>query len=101
MDPSRIITLDPDIAAGYEELARTTGHSRNELIADALLDYLDRELADQARTLHGLAEAERGEFASDESMEALFAQYGGPNRTALRAKNERGLRVDYGLPQCE
>ncbi|HXT34796.1 MAG TPA: ribbon-helix-helix protein, CopG family [Chloroflexota bacterium] len=89
MDPSRTITLDPAIAAGYEELARTTGHSRNQLIADALTDYLDRELADQARTLKGLTEAAHNDFASDESVEALFAQYGGPNRAALRTKNEQ------------
>lgn len=53
-----------------------TGQSKSALTAAALRDYLAAEAAEIQDTLDGLAEAERGEFASEEEVAAVFSRFG-------------------------
>jgi len=52
-------------------------------------------LAELEKIQEGLAQAERGEFMSDEEMEAFFARYGAPARPRPTA---REVRRDLSLP---
>ncbi|WP_375459237.1 hypothetical protein [uncultured Enterovirga sp.] len=61
---------------------RTWPHERQEMVATALLDMERDETdiyvldeAERADIEEGLAEADRGEFASPDDVAALFAKY--------------------------
>jgi RHH-type transcriptional regulator, rel operon repressor / antitoxin RelB len=97
------IQLPYDLTTQYDVLAQATGRSRETLIGEALQEYLVREVEDLARVAQAVAQANRGEFATDEEMEELFTEFGGtPDaRAALRAEMDESLRAAYGLPACE
>jgi len=59
-----------------EELAKATARTKSFLTVDALTDYVQRE-SWQIRDIHeGIAEANAGEFATDDQVQAVFAKYG-------------------------
>ena len=59
-----------------EELAKATARTKSFLTIDALTDYVQRE-SWQIRDIHeGIAEANAGEFATDDQVQAVFAKYG-------------------------
>ena len=59
-----------------EELAKATARTKSFLTIDALTDYVQRE-SWQIRDIHeGIAEANAGEFATDDQVQAGFAKYG-------------------------
>jgi RHH-type transcriptional regulator, rel operon repressor / antitoxin RelB len=95
------IHITADLASRGDDLARITGQSRDQLVADVLNAYLEQENMERERSRAGVAEADRGEFASDEEIEALFARYGGPNRDALRRQSARDLREAHHLSACD
>ena len=59
-----------------EELAKATARTKSFLTIDALTDYVQRE-SWQIRDIHeGIAEANAGEFATDDQVQAVFTKYG-------------------------
>ena len=59
-----------------EQLAKATARTRSFLAIDALTRYVERE-SWQIRDIHeGIKEADAGEFATDNQVEAVFAKYG-------------------------
>jgi RHH-type rel operon transcriptional repressor/antitoxin RelB len=59
-----------------EELATATARTKSFLAVDALTQYVQSE-AWQIRDIHeGIKEADRGEFATDQQVKAVFAKYG-------------------------
>ena len=66
-----------------------------------LWDHLASEYEDRAGIRMSMAEADRGEFAPHDEIEAIFTRYGGPDCAEHRSRIERELRDEYGLPSCE
>jgi RHH-type transcriptional regulator, rel operon repressor / antitoxin RelB len=97
------IQLPQDITTQYDVLAQATGRSRETLIGEALQEYLVREVEDLARIAQAVAQADRGEFVTDEEMEGLFTEFGGTpdQRAVLRTAMDESLRTAYSLPACE
>lgn len=59
-----------------DEIAKATEQTRSFIALTALSSYL-QEQNWQIRDIEmGIAEAERGEFATDEEVKAVFAKYG-------------------------
>ena len=59
-----------------DEIAKATEQTRSFIALTALSSYL-QEQKWQIRDIEmGIAEAERGEFATDEEVKAVFAKYG-------------------------
>lgn len=58
------------------ELAKATVRTKSVLAIDALTNYVQRE-SWQIRDIHeGIAQADAGEFATDDQVKAVFAKYG-------------------------
>ncbi|MGH2411804.1 MAG: CopG family ribbon-helix-helix protein [Chloroflexota bacterium] len=97
------IQLPVEVTGQYDALARAMGRTRDSLIDEALHEYLARQAEDLARIEHAIAQADRGEFATDEEMEKLFTEFGGPpeKRAALRQEMRASLDAAYGTPACE
>ncbi|MBA4335586.1 MAG: CopG family ribbon-helix-helix protein [Bosea sp. (in: a-proteobacteria)] len=69
------IRLDDQMLAKLDALAADTDRSRSWLAAKAIEDYLELNAWQIARIKDGIAEANRGAFASDEEVETVFAKY--------------------------
>jgi RHH-type transcriptional regulator, rel operon repressor / antitoxin RelB len=59
-----------------EELAKATARTKSFVTVEALSSYLDAQSWQIREVMAGLEEAERGEFATDEEVNAVFAKYG-------------------------
>lgn len=73
--PDAALTLRPDLLAGLDELASSTGRPRAELAEEAITRYLDYERWAVERIKEGLRQADAGEFASEEEVERVFNKY--------------------------
>ncbi|MGJ4948100.1 CopG family ribbon-helix-helix protein [Bradyrhizobium sp. HKCCYLS20291] len=62
-------------SAKLDELAERLGRPRSEVAADAIQEFVDREAWQHAEIEAGLAEAERGDFASDAELAQVIARY--------------------------
>ncbi len=69
------IRLDDEMLAKLDALAADTDRSRNWIAAKAIQDYVELNAWQIARIKEGIAEADRGEFATDEEVEAVFRKY--------------------------
>jgi predicted transcriptional regulator len=69
------VRIPDEVGADLEAVAEATDRSKAYLAAQAIKEYLRREAAFIASVKKGLAQAERGEFASAEEVEAVFAKY--------------------------
>jgi RHH-type rel operon transcriptional repressor/antitoxin RelB len=70
------VRLPADLAGALDKLAKLTGRSKSNIAVAALQSYVESE-ASQIRDIEeGIAEADRGEFASVEEVNAFFARYG-------------------------
>ena len=58
------------------ELTNSTGRSKTFLAVEALDAYLEQQAWQIAEIKAGLAEADRGEFATEEEVRNVFAKYG-------------------------
>lgn len=59
-----------------EELTKATARTKSFVAIDALTNYVQRE-SWQIRDIHeGIAQADAGEFATDDQVKAVFAKYG-------------------------
>lgn len=74
------VRLDDDKARKLDQLASKLDRPRSWLAAQAIDDYLAREEWQIAEIEAGLAEAEKGEFASSEDLARVVAKYVMPGR---------------------
>lgn len=59
-----------------EELAKATARTKSFLAIDALTSYVQRESWQIRDIREGIQEADAGEFATDEQVNAVFGKYG-------------------------
>lgn len=69
------VRVPDETAAKLDQLAEKLDRSRSYMAAQAIEDYVARETWQLAEIEYGLAEADRGEFASDEDIAATLAKY--------------------------
>lgn len=69
------IRLDDETLAKLDALAADTDRSRNWLAAKAIENYIELNAWQIERIKEGIAQADRGEFATEEEVEAVFAKY--------------------------
>jgi predicted transcriptional regulator len=69
------IRLDDEMLAKLDALAADTDRSRNWIAAKAIQDYVELNAWQIQRIKEGIAEADRGEFATDEDVAAVFNKY--------------------------
>ena len=71
-----------ETAARRDRLADRLSKPADSVAADAIEDFLAREEWQLAEIEAGLAEADRGEFASEDEVNTAFATYGVKTRGA-------------------
>ena len=69
------IRLDDETLAKLNALAADTDRSRNWLAAKAIESYVAQNAWQIEQIKAGLAEADRGEFATDEEVRSVFDKY--------------------------
>lgn len=69
------IRLDDEMLAKLDALAADIDRSRNWIAAKAIQDYVELNAWQIQRIKEGIAEADRGEFATDEEVAAVFNKY--------------------------
>ncbi len=74
MAESTVLTvrLESDLTAQLDKLAEATQRSRSFLIAEAVREYIALNEWQVAETRKAIAEADRGEFASEEEVKRTF-----------------------------
>jgi predicted transcriptional regulator len=72
------LEIRPDLKIQLDHLAEESHRTESDLANEAVALYLAQQRRISARIQEGLAQAQRGEFASDEEMEAFFARYSEP-----------------------
>lgn len=70
------VRLPDDIEQQLAALAETTGRTKSWHAGQAVRDYLDRELWQVGDIQQALAEADAGDFASDEEVSAKMRKWG-------------------------
>ncbi len=66
---------DEDIRDRLDRLARARRRDRSFLINEAIEQYLELSDWQEAQIRAGIEEADRGEFATEEEVEAVFAKW--------------------------
>lgn len=74
--------LPGELKARIETYAQMTGRSKSHVAMEALAEYLDWRLPQMADLAEAVAAADRGEFASDEDVQAVLARHAGGKRRA-------------------
>ncbi|MBV5262595.1 CopG family ribbon-helix-helix protein [Pinisolibacter aquiterrae] len=74
------VRLDDEKARKLDRLASRLDRSRSWVAAQAIDDYLAREEWQIAEIEAGLAEADRGDFASPEDIARVVGKYATPER---------------------
>ena len=73
---SMSMRLPVELANQLGALAEATGRTKSFLVIQAIRDFVDREAWQVAEIKQALAEADAGDFATDEDMAALDAKWG-------------------------
>jgi predicted transcriptional regulator len=68
------IRLDDETLAKLDALAADTDRSRNWLAAKAIENYIEINAWQIARIKEGIAQADRGEFATEAELDAIEAE---------------------------
>ncbi len=74
------VRLPDDTADRLDQLAEKLDRSRSYMAAQAIEDFIAREEWQLAEIEAGLAEADRGEFASAEELASVVSKYVKPAR---------------------
>ncbi len=69
------VRVSDETASKLDQIAEKLDRSRSYMAAQAIEDYVAREEWQIAEIEAGLAEANRGEFASDEEMAKVIRKY--------------------------
>lgn len=72
------LEIRPDLKIQLDHLAEESHRSESELANEAVSLYLAQQRRISARIQDGLTQAQRGEFVTDEEMEAFFTGYSEP-----------------------
>lgn len=75
LDKTLNVRLPASLYAGLAKLTEVTGRTKSFLAVEALESYISQQSWQIAEVRAGIAEADRGEFATDEEMKALFSKY--------------------------
>lgn len=75
-DKPMTVRLPADLAGQLEKLMQATGKDKSAITVAALRDYVEAESWQMRDIEQGLAEADRGEFASENEVNSFFAKYG-------------------------
>lgn len=70
------ICLPDELADQLKDLAETTGRTKNFLAVQAFRNFIEQEAWQVAEIKKAIAEADAGDFATDEEMQALNAKWG-------------------------
>ena len=70
------VRLPFELASQLEALTKATGRTKSFLTVEALRDYLQVQAWQVEDIKAGLAEADKGEFATEEEVTNFFAKYG-------------------------
>lgn len=76
IDPILNLKLPAALAEQLEQLTKATGQNRDSIALAALHEYMDAQVWQIQDIQAALAEADRGEFASDDEVNGFFARYG-------------------------
>ena len=71
------VRLPADLASQLEKLMQATGRNKSAITVAALRNYVEAEAWQIQDIEQGIAEADRGEFASASEVDSFFAKYGG------------------------
>lgn len=66
------VRVSPELKARLDTYAEMVGQSKATIAANAISDYLDWRIPQTQALKEAIAAADRGEFASDEEVEAFF-----------------------------
>ena len=69
------VRLDEDTLTALDRLAERTERSRNWLVSRAIEDYVLLNEWQIAKIEEGIADADRGDFASDEEMNRIRRKF--------------------------
>lgn len=69
------LRLPDELAQTLASLAKATGRSKSFLAINALREYLDREAWQIAEIQKAVAEADAGDFATDEEVDAVMRKW--------------------------
>lgn len=69
------VRVADEVATKLDQLAEKLDRSRSYMAAQAIKDYVSREEWQLAEIEAGLAEADRGEFASDAELAGVIRKY--------------------------
>ncbi|MDO8465520.1 MAG: CopG family transcriptional regulator [Gallionella sp.] len=72
------LEIRPKLKIQLDHLAEEIHRSESELVNEAVALYLAQQRHIIGRIHEGLAQAQYGEFVTDEEMEAFFARYTDP-----------------------
>lgn len=75
MSTTMTIRLDDDIKDRLDALAEATRRSKSFLAAEAIREYVNRNEWQLQETREALREANAGDFASDEEVDALATKW--------------------------
>ena len=70
------VRLPFDIATEIDALTKATGRTKSFLAVKSLREYLQVQAWQVQDIKDGLAEANRGEFATEDEVATFFAKYG-------------------------
>jgi predicted transcriptional regulator len=70
--------LPGELKARITTYAVLTGRSKSHVAMEALSDYLDWRLPQVVDLQEAIAAADRGEFAGDDEVQAVFGRYTAP-----------------------
>lgn len=73
------VAIRPDLQTQLGNLATEMHRSESELVNEALESYLQRTQIYIARLKQRVAEADAGQFATDEEVENFFLTHGEPD----------------------
>lgn len=76
-DKPMTVRLPADLASQLEKLTLATGRNKSAITVAALRAYVEAEIWQIQDVEEGIAEADRGEFASADEVNSFFAKYGG------------------------
>ena len=69
------LRVPDELAETLASLAKATGRSKSFLAIDALREYLSREAWQIAEIQKAVAEADAGDFATDEEVDAVLRKW--------------------------
>jgi predicted transcriptional regulator len=72
---SMSMRLPSNLASRLGELAKATGRTKSFLALQAIQDFVEREAWQVAEITQGLREADGGDFATDEEMADMDAEW--------------------------